>query len=95
MAGRRETMVAFESPHRIERCLDDVEAVWRDRPVVLARELTKVHEQVLRGTAREVREALRPDQKRGEMVLVLSGWTRADARRARRDERDAAAKDRT
>jgi 16S rRNA (cytidine1402-2'-O)-methyltransferase len=83
---RRETLVAFESPHRIEACLEDVEAVWRERPVVLARELTKLHEQVLRGTAREVREALRPDQKRGEMVLVLSGWTRADARRARRTE---------
>ena len=75
-AERRETIVAFESPHRIERCLEDLEAVWGERPIALARELTKVHEQVLRGSAREVREALREDQKRGEMVLVLGGRTR-------------------
>ena len=75
---RRETIVAFESPHRIERCLVDLEAVWGERPMALVRELTKVHEQVLRGSAREVRAALREDQKRGEMVLVLGGRTRAE-----------------
>jgi 16S rRNA (cytidine1402-2'-O)-methyltransferase len=74
---RRETIVAFESPHRIERCLVDLEAVWQERPMALARELTKVHEQVLRGSAREIRAALREDQKRGEIVLVLGGRTRA------------------
>ncbi len=72
----RETIVAFESPHRIERCLIDLEAVWQDRPIALCRELTKLHEQVLRGSAHEVRAALRADQKRGEMVLVLGGMTR-------------------
>jgi 16S rRNA (cytidine1402-2'-O)-methyltransferase len=76
--SRRETLVAFESPHRIASCLEDLEAVWGERPIALARELTKLHEQVLRGTAREVREALRPDQRRGEMVLVLGGMTRRD-----------------
>ena len=74
---RRETVVAFESPHRIERCLADLEEVWQERPIALVRELTKIHEQVLRGTAREVRAALREDQKRGEIVLVLGGRTRA------------------
>jgi phosphatidylglycerophosphate synthase len=73
---RRETLVAFESPHRIDACLEDLEAIWGERPIALARELTKLHEQVLRGTAREVRAALRPDQRRGEMVLVLGGRTR-------------------
>jgi 16S rRNA (cytidine1402-2'-O)-methyltransferase len=75
---RRETIVAFESPHRIDRCLADLEAVWGERPMALVRELTKLHEQVLRGSAREVRAALRDDQKRGEMVLVLGGRTRAE-----------------
>lgn len=75
---RRETIVAFESPHRIERCLADLETVWAERPMALVRELTKVHEQVLRGSAREIRAALREDQKRGEMVLVLGGRTRAE-----------------
>jgi 16S rRNA (cytidine1402-2'-O)-methyltransferase len=82
LAGRRETVVAFESPHRIDRCLEDLEAVWGERTVVLARELTKVHEQVLRGTAREVRARLGADQRRGEMVLVLEGLVRGRARAA-------------
>ena len=76
LAECRETVVAFESPHRIERCLADLEAVWGERPVVLARELTKIHEQVVRGTPREVRAALGAGQRRGEMVLVLGGRTR-------------------
>ena len=58
--------------------LTDLEEVWGERPMALVRELTKVHEQVLRGSAREVRAALREDQKRGEMVLVLGGRTRAE-----------------
>ena len=77
LAGLRETVVAFESPHRIESCLADLEAVWGTRPIALVRELTKVHEQVLRGTPAEVRSALRAEWRRGEMVLVLGGRTRA------------------
>src|SRR5262245_60730676 len=90
LSGLRETVVVFESPHRIEACLADLEAVWMERPIALVRELTKVHEQVLRGTSREVRESLRADQRRGEMVLVLGGRTRAsrgaEARASQRDE---------
>ncbi len=73
---RRETVVVFESPHRIAACLADLEAIWGDRPMALARELTKVFEEVLRGTAREVRAALGPERRRGEMVLVLGGRLR-------------------
>jgi 16S rRNA (cytidine1402-2'-O)-methyltransferase len=53
--------------------------------MVLARELTKLHEQVVRGTAREVRAALRADQRRGEIVLVLGGRVRVRAASAGRD----------
>jgi len=76
LSERRETVVVFESPHRIEATLVDLEPVWGDRPIALVRELTKVHEQVLRGTARDVRAALRAEWRRGEMVLVLGGRTR-------------------
>ena len=76
LAERPETIVAFESPHRIEACLEDLEAVWGERPIALARELTKLHEEVLRGTAAEVRAALVPERRRGEMALVLSGCGR-------------------
>lgn len=82
LSAHRETVVVFESPHRIEACLGDLEAVWGGRPIALARELTKLHEQVLRGTASEVRAALRAEWKRGEMVLVLGGLTRAERGRA-------------
>jgi 16S rRNA (cytidine1402-2'-O)-methyltransferase len=82
LSERRETVVAFESPHRIEACLVDLDAVWGERPVVLARELTKLHEQVLRGSAREVRDALGASERRGEMVLVLSGRMRTRAHAA-------------
>jgi 16S rRNA (cytidine1402-2'-O)-methyltransferase len=76
LSERTETIVLFESPHRIEACLDDLEAVWGERTIALARELTKLHEEVLRGTPSEVREALVPDKRRGEFVLVLEGRTR-------------------
>ena len=86
LSAHRETVVVFESPHRIEACLSDLEAVWGERPVALARELTKLHEQVLRGTAGEVRAALRAEWKRGEMVLVLGGLTRAVRSREKETE---------
>ncbi len=80
LAERPETIVAFESPHRIEACLEDLEAVWGARPMALARELTKLHEDVVRGTPAEVRAALTPERRRGEMVLVLSGCGRTKGR---------------
>lgn len=78
LVERRETIVAFESPHRIHATLTDLEAVWLERPIALARELTKQFEEVLRGTARQVREALTAEKTRGEMVLVLGGRTRRE-----------------
>jgi 16S rRNA (cytidine1402-2'-O)-methyltransferase len=85
---RRETIVAFESPHRIEDCLGDLEELWTERPIALARELTKVHEQVLRGTPQEVRAALGAEQRRGEMVLVLGGRSRPRTAAVAGDERE-------
>ena len=75
--------MVFESPHRIDACLADLEQLWGERPIALARELTKTFEEVLRGSAREVRAALAPDKRRGEMVLVLGGRTRKDRRISR------------
>jgi 16S rRNA (cytidine1402-2'-O)-methyltransferase len=76
LASRRETVVVFEAPHRIEATLEALEAIWRERPIALARELTKTFEQVIRGTAAEVRSQLTAEKRRGEMVLVLSGLGR-------------------
>ena len=71
--SRRTTLAFYEAPHRIVDTLADIEAVWGPAcRVVLARELTKLHEEFLRGTVREVREQLTARESiRGEMVLLL------------------------
>ena len=71
MAGL--TLVVYEAPHRILETLTDVEAVWGESAhVVVARELTKLHEEFLRGTVREVRLELAARERiRGEIVLLI------------------------
>ena len=64
--------VAFESPYRVARALAVIAETLPDRALTVTRELTKVHEEVLRGTAAEVAAAL-GDRARGEFTLVISG----------------------
>jgi 16S rRNA (cytidine1402-2'-O)-methyltransferase len=66
------TLIFYETPHRIVEALGDIERVLGERPVVVARELTKVHEEFLRGTAGAIRTALaaRPSVK-GEITLLI------------------------
>ncbi len=66
------TLVFYEAPHRIVDALEDVAEILGPRPVVLARELTKIHEEFLRGTVSEVGETLRkrPSVK-GEITLMI------------------------
>lgn len=67
------TLILYETPHRIAETLADVEFVWGGEcRIVLARELTKVHEEFLRGAVRDVRAQLESRESiRGEMVLLL------------------------
>jgi 16S rRNA (cytidine1402-2'-O)-methyltransferase len=69
------TQIFYETPHRIADALADVSAVFGPaHPVALARELTKLHEEFLRGTVADIHAKLTArDSIRGEMVLVLSG----------------------
>lgn len=71
LAGLRHPAVLFESPHRVARTLGQLAAEQPEARVALARELTKVHEEVLRGTPAEVLERLR-EPVRGEITLVIS-----------------------
>ena len=65
------TVVLFESPHRIHATLDDLErGLGADRQIALCRELTKMHEQTIRGTVAEVRSEL-SDPARGEITIVI------------------------
>jgi 16S rRNA (cytidine1402-2'-O)-methyltransferase len=73
------TVVLYEAPHRILETLADVEAVWGEQArVVVARELTKLHEEFLRGAAGEVRRTLSDrDRIRGEIVLLIEATSSA------------------
>jgi len=74
LAGERRTMVLFEAPHRVLATLDAmIESFGTERPCAVARELTKVHEQVLRGTLAEVRRRLADQGQRGEFTMVVGG----------------------
>ena len=81
--GRRErlamlraearTLVFFEAPQRVKESLKDCLDILGDREVVLAREVTKVHEEFLRGRISEVSARLDPEKLRGEITLVVRG----------------------
>ena len=66
-----ETVVAFESPKRVPATLRALAEVDPDRPVAVCRELTKVHEEVVRGTAAELAARYDSEPPRGEIVLVI------------------------
>lgn len=68
-----ETLVAFESPKRVGASLTALAEVDPDRPVAVCRELTKVHEEVVRGTAAELAARYAQEPPRGEVVLVVGG----------------------
>lgn len=77
--GRPETVVLFESPHRVAKTLSDVVDVLGDRGACLARELTKRHEEVLRGPASELAAALAEAPPKGECTLVIEGASEQEA----------------
>src|SRR3954447_12280052 len=72
--GSPETVVAFESPKRVASSLAALATVDAARPVAVCRELTKLHEEVVRGTAAELTERYaNEDDPKGEIVLVIGG----------------------
>jgi 16S rRNA (cytidine1402-2'-O)-methyltransferase len=74
IAHEERTVIIYEAPHRIKESIDELrEACTGDRQVVLARELTKLHQEVWRGTLAEASELFDSDEPRGEFVIVLSG----------------------
>ena len=73
LATEPRTIVIYESPHRIAASLSDLAELLGDRPAVLARELTKLHEEVRRGTLPELAASVEADPPRGEIVLVVDG----------------------
>jgi len=74
------TLVFYEAPHRIQETLGDIQAVWGQQcRIVVARELTKLHEEFLRGTVAEVvAELNQRDRIRGEITLLVEARSQAE-----------------
>lgn len=74
LAGEERTMVFYEAPHKLTATLADLrETFGPDRRISLCRELTKLHEEVIRTTLGEAAERYREGEPRGEFVLVVEG----------------------
>jgi len=76
LASRPETLVLFESPRRVGALLAELAAVFGERRACVARELTKLHEELVRGKLGEL-AALFADGARGEVSVVVEGFARA------------------
>lgn len=72
------TLLFYEAPHRLRTTLDDLLEAFGDRPAVLCRELTKLHETVMRTTLAQAAEWYREQEPRGEYVLVIAGAVRTE-----------------
>lgn len=66
------TLVMYEAPHRLEATLADIRTVLGERDVVVARELSKIYEEFIRGTASEVITEVAAGKARGELVILLA-----------------------
>ena len=74
LIGESRTMVFYEAPHKLVNTLEDMAAVFgADRPISLCRELTKLHEEVVRTTLGEAIEKYTETPPKGEFVLVVAG----------------------
>lgn len=82
LAGANKALVFYEAPHRLVEMLHDVSEILGDRPVVVAREVTKLHEEFVRGTASEVLQVLKRKPVKGE-ITVLLGTASAEPKKGR------------
>ena len=71
LKGASKTLIFYESPYRLIDMLDDVRKILGDRPTVVAREVTKVHEEFLRGSVSEVLDRLRKKPVKGEVTVLV------------------------
>lgn len=77
MNGLPGTLVLYEAPHRLLDTLGDIREVLGERQVIVARELTKIYEEFIHGTASEVIAAVSQGQVRGEVVILIAAGERA------------------
>jgi 16S rRNA (cytidine1402-2'-O)-methyltransferase len=75
LSAIQNTVTFFETPHRIGRTMEELGHILGDRPIMVGRELTKAHQEFIRGTAKELSEAF--DNVRGEYTIVVGPAPRA------------------
>ena len=92
VARESVTLIAFETPHRLLESLEDLAAILGDRPLALCREMTKLHEEIWRGTVSQAQAAFAQHEPRGEFTLVIGGvreeeqrWYEDEVREALQD----------
>jgi 16S rRNA (cytidine1402-2'-O)-methyltransferase len=76
-ANQPYTLIFLETPHRLLEALADLQAVLGDRPCAVARELTKLHEEIVRGPLSQAIEHFTANRPRGEFTLVVGGQINA------------------
>jgi 16S rRNA (cytidine1402-2'-O)-methyltransferase len=72
LKSEHRTIIFYETPHRIVKVLQEIDEILGDIQVVIAREITKLYEQFLRGSAKEILEHFRSTPPRGEMVVLIN-----------------------
>ncbi len=78
LRNERRTMIFYEAPHKLLRTLEDMLSFFGDRPISLCRELTKLHEEIVRCSIGEALERYKETPPRGEFVLVIAGAPEAE-----------------
>ena len=89
----RRTMIFYEAPHKLYATLRDMLDAWGDRRIAIVRELTKIHEEVIRTTLSEAVQRSKDDPFKGEIVLVIEGATAPAAEAYTLEEAVALAKE--
>lgn len=72
------TLIFYEAPHRILQTLQDMAEILGSRKAALVKEITKIHEQVLRGSIEEIIEKVQKTTIAGEYVIIVEGWSRTE-----------------
>lgn len=73
LVSEHRTMVFFEAPHRLQAMLVDLKEILGDRQMVLLREMTKVYEEMIRGSVSDILKQLDPEKIKGEFTLAVAG----------------------
>lgn len=80
LANERRTMIFYEAPHKLSQTLKDFYEFFGDRQLSIVREITKIHEEIIRTTTKEAVEKYADGSLKGEIVLVLAGLSQEEVK---------------